>query len=547
MENLVVDFNNGYTVITGQTGAGKSLLLDSVNIILGKRADISILRNKEKNGIIIATFQSKNKDLINILCENGFIENVEEDIIIIKKIISKNGSKIFINDIQTTVQFVNKIANLLLEVYSQFEQTDLFLSKKHLSILDNFSNLTSDLCKIETLYQQMKNEEEKYQKIKEEIEKQKANVEYLQDFIKDVEIIKIQPNEYDELVNKKKDMVNSERIATYINNSFTTFESCKIGNVINKVQENLNRLENFLDEKSSLINNVKNLNELLEDIYIKAQNANEMLDELSSKINFNEQDIDIVEERISAINDISRKYQTTPYELQQQYINAKEKLTKINYSDEILKQSLERVNKIREEYFNEAKNLTQKRKNNAKKLEEMVLEKLSHLKMEKVRFYTSFEEIEPTEKGIDKVVFFASMNNGFSPAPIHKIASGGELSRFMLAFKSSLCSTKETETIIFDEIDTGVSGSVAYAIGKEMQLLSKKSQIICITHNSQTACCANEHLFVAKSNENDITKTIVKNLNYEERIRAIAEMISTDEITDEALQNARKLIEKARL
>ena len=174
-----------------------------------------------------------------------------------------------------------------------------------------------------------------------------------------------------------------------------------------------------------------------------------------------------------------------------------------------------------------------------------MLEKLSALKMDKVIFYTSFEDTEPTAHGIDKVVFFASMNPGLTPAPIHKIASGGELSRFMLAFKSALCTSQTASTMIFDEIDTGVSGSVAFAIGKEMQKLAQTTQLICITHNSQTAACARHHLFVAKEQTLEDTKTIVKTLSPDERVRVIAEMISSDEITDEAVNNARRLLEKA--
>ena len=217
----------------------------------------------------------------------------------------------------------------------------------------------------------------------------------------------------------------------------------------------------------------------------------------------------------------------------------------MSISEEILQQLLKDVDTSKQEYFNFANNLSLKRKEIAKKLEQLVIEKLANLKMEKVKFFANFEEIEPSEYGIDKVVFFASMNAGLTPAPIHKIASGGELSRFMLAFKSALCETKNTATVIFDEIDTGVSGNVAFAIGKEMQNLAKHAQVICITHNSQTAACAKEHLFVKKEQNFDVAKTFIKKLSYDERIKAIAEMISGDEITNEATTNAKMLLELA--
>ena len=545
MENLNIEFDNGLTAITGQTGAGKSVLLDSIGIILGKRAETSILRNPDKHGIIVATFKNDNKELSLLLYENGFFANENDNEIIIKKIITKNGSKIFINDIQTTIQFINTIAGNLLEIYSQFEQTDLFSIKKHLSILDKFGNLENDVSEIKRMYEEMRIADEKYKNTKDEIDRQKENVEYLQDFINDVEMLHLENDEYDKLLAIKKQMVDGEKIATYINNAYNIFENAKIGLAINKTQDNLQKAEGTIEniEQSELKKAFLDINEALENTYHTSQMALELLEDFSSKNNFDEEKLNEIEERISAINEISRKYQTTPYELEKQYEMAKTKLSKLSISDEILKKMLDNFEKMKEIYFSKAREISEKRKQIAKKLENVVIEKLANLKMEKVQFYTQFEEVEPSENGTDKIVFFASMNAGLSPSPIHKIASGGELSRFMLAFKSALCETKNTATIIFDEIDTGVSGSVSFAIGKEMKNLSKTAQVICITHNSQTASCANSHLFVKKEQNLDIAKTIVKKLDSEERVRAIAEMISGDNITEEALNNAKKLLE----
>ena len=545
MDNLLVDFTKGLTAITGQTGAGKSVLLDSIGIILGKRAETSILRNPEKQGVIVATFEVVDNEIKHLLYENGFFANESETTIIIKKIITKNGSKIFINDIQTTIQFVNGIAGHLLEIYSQFEQTDLFSIKKHLAILDKFGNLGTDLKICKKLYSNAKETIEKYEATKAEIERQKENLEYLQDFVKDVETLNLEEGEYDKLLNSRKQMVDNEKIATYIKNAYDCFIEAKIGNVVNKTQDNLQRAEGTIDDNDNLKGTFFAINEALESVYASSQMAEELLSDFATKNYFDDEELNNIEERISAINEIARKYQTTPYELLKQYEMAKEKLKKLSFSDKILEQLAENVEKAKNEYNEIAERLKEQRKTNAKKLEELVISKLQNLKMEKVRFYTHFEDIEPTEAGTDKVVFFASMNAGLAPSPIHKIASGGELSRFMLAFKSALCSTQSTSTIIFDEIDTGVSGSVAFAIGQEMRQLAKTAQVICITHNSQTASCADTHFFVSKEQNLDIAKTAIKRLNYEERVRAIAEMISSDEITEEALKNAEKLLEKA--
>lgn len=553
MEKLQIEFASGLTAITGETGAGKSILLDSIGIILGKRAETSILRHPDKQGIIVATFKNNDKELQKILYENGFIGEAD-DTIIIKKIITKNGSKIFINDIQTTIQFINSIAEHLLEIYSQFEQTDLFNVKKHLNILDKFGNFENDLQQLKLLYEAMSAAETKYLTTKAEIDRQKENLEYLQSFINDFEALRLESGEYDKLQSTKKQMVDSEKIATYVTDAYNAFTNAKIGIVVNKTQDNLQHAESILDKDADTANEAENslkgnlfaINEALESVYNSSQMAEELLADFASKHNFNEETLNEIEERIAAINEMARKYQTTHYEMEGQYEMAKNKVERLIISDEVLQKLLDDANEKKQQYFAFATELSNKRKNVAKHLERVVIEKLANLKMEKVRFFATFEEIESSESGIDKVVFFASMNAGLTPAPIHKIASGGELSRFMLAFKSALCTTKNTATMIFDEVDTGVSGSVAFAIGKELQNLAKNTQVICITHNSQTASCAGEHLFVKKEQNLDMATTIVKKLDKDERIKAIAEMISGDEITDEAIKNAEMLLTKAK-
>ena len=545
IENLRIEFKNGFTAITGQTGAGKSILLDSISIILGKRAEVNILRDENKQGMIIATFKQNNNGLRNILCNNGFI-NEKDDTIIIKKIITKNGSKIFINDIQTTVQFINSIANNILEIYSQFEQTDLFNLKKHLEILDNFSNLSKEIDFLKNLFFSMKETEKKYYETETNIEMQKKNSEYLNNLVNDIKTLNIKENEYDDLLNKKNKMIDGEKIATYMENSYSMFYNAKIGNTINKIQENLQRASDIISKQNEDIKkSFSEMNEELEKIYNSSQITEEMLADLSAKYYFNENEINNIEERISAINEIARKYKTTPYELKDKLITAQNQLDQISISDEILKKLKNELEEKKQKYLSFANELSEKRKKAAKKFENIVIKKLLNLKMDNAIFFVSFEETEPTEFGIDKVSFFASMNSGLQPLPIHKIASGGELSRFMLAFKSSFCDKNDISTIIFDEIDTGVSGSVAFAIGKEMKNMSKHRQVICITHSPQVAVCADKHFFVKKDQNHGIATTTVKDLTDNERINTIAEMLSNDKITDDAIKNAKTLLNKA--
>jgi DNA repair protein RecN (Recombination protein N) len=566
MDKVSVSFPKGFSVITGQTGAGKSILLDSIGIILGDRAGLSILRDQNKQGIIVATFalqdlKEDNLDIISSLYDGGFLSSKDERTIIIKKIITKNGSKIFINDIQTTVQFVNNITKHLLEIYSQFEQTDLFSVKKHLDIIDAFGRLDGDINIVKQLYDKYMEANNKYIETQNEIERQKANLEYLQDFVKDVSALKLKENEYDELLVKKRNMTNIDAIATYIKNASNVLDEGKIGIIINKAQKSLQTAEELVRNKdvafsdgevangsannNFLIKDLQNVNELLEKSYNDYSLVTESVSDLMNKYQFDEAVLNEIEERISCINEVARKYQTTPQQIVEQYTLAVGKISNINLSNTVLEKLKTVVENCKAEYNKASIELSKKRQDTAKRLEIDVFERLKRLKMDSVKFYANFEKIEPTQSGVDKVAFFASMNLGTPPHPLHKIASGGELSRFMLAFKSALCGTQNIGTIIFDEIDTGVSGNVAFAIGKELKHLSSSTQVICITHNSQTASFADSHFSVKKEQSLDNTHTNIKNLNAEERVLAIAEMISGDEVSQESLQNAKKLLETA--
>ena len=392
----------------------------------------------------------------------------------------------------------------------------------------------------------MKELEKKYQETKVKIEEQKKDIECLKSLIHDAEVLNICDNEYDKLIEERKLAMDSGKIATYITNANSLFSDVQIGTVISKIQKNLQYADDMVNEGSDLKISISSINELLDNIYNSSQVVEESLADLNLKHFFDENRINEVEERISAIKDVARKYQIAPNDINVCYKSALSRLDELSCSDKILKELFVELDEKKKKYFNFANELSSKRKNVAKKLEEIVINKLAKLKMDKIVFFVSFENCDPTEFGIDKVLFFASLNAGLSPLPINKIASGGELSRFMLAFKSAICDNSNISTIIFDEIDTGVSGNVAFAIGKEMRQLSKHTQVICVTHNSQIAACAKDHFLVKKEQNNDnIVTTIVKKLTKSERILAVAEMISGDKITKEALKNAETLLHEA--
>lgn len=531
-----VTFNGDFTVLTGETGSGKSMLIKALRFVLGEKVDNLESDSDSPETTVTAQFnlnKINNKNLLEILQEND-IELEEENLIIRRSLSSTNKGKIFVNDVQVTLSFLRRVSNELVEFHSQHRQLEAFNQNNCLNIIDQFANQLELLNKITDLYLQISNLNETIEKEyreKLELEKDQEHIEY---GYKEIKALNLREGEELELIEKKKLYNDKIKIINSVESLIAVFT--KEENIIQKlirIQRDITKLEFDRELEDYLENAINHLGEL------------ENLTERKIKEIDIDESIESIEERLSKIKELSRKYRCPSDQLlniEEEYQIKLERLTKIN-------QEIETKNLLKEkllkEYFIEAEKLSNVRKQVAKILEDKILSELKELKLEHVEFAIEIttDTLRPINiKGIDRAKFLIKTNKGFAFAEVSDIASGGELSRIMLAFKVALAESNQKNTIIFDEIDAGTGGAVAETIGKRMKKLSENNQIIAISHQPQVASKAYQHLLIQKliSARNE---TIIKDLSNQERVQEIARMLAGVNITESAVAAALSLIE----
>ena len=533
IEKLDLDFDDGFCVITGQTGAGKSILLDAILFALGGKFGSEIIRTGQESAHVTLTF-STSANASEYLSEYD-INSSEE--LIIKRIQYAGGrKKFFINDHIVTQKIVSDLFDYLLEIHGQHNHTALLNISSHLEILDQFcgdSNLTKEVADLYKSWQSLSAEIAAIDKEKDTINKE---IEYLTHICQEFDDLAIQEGEEEELALAKKLLQTREKEIKLIDSVTADIEATNIEQVIARAQRNLSKSEN-----TDLYDSV-NLN--LDEIYNKIEEVKSALNHILHSFELSDYNLADVEDRLYAIRDLARKHGCTPSDLEQFMKKAHENLrlleSKIKGSFDLQ----EKMIKAKEEYFHKAKILSASRQTAGKDLESKTMQELSMLDMKKAEFFVEIKSKEEnaSARGIDDVRFLASTNPGMPKAPIDKIASGGELSRFMLSFRAALFDNCLKQTIIFDEIDVGISGSVADSIGQRLKILSEVAQVIVITHQPQVAGYAKQHILVKKTQGDHATLVNIDKLDFDGRSSELARMISGKEITDNSLAAAKELI-----
>jgi DNA repair protein RecN (Recombination protein N) len=566
-----INFEKGLCILSGETGSGKSILLDALGLAVGFRSNARLIGSSENKGSVEAIFDiSNNSECLSLLKENEILDVENSSELRIRRIISleekdKISNKIYLNDVLIGVNLAAKIGETLIEIHGQHQQGNLINSSFHIKILDEFAANRNDVFELGKIYQKIKEISEKIREINNKKEQLARDKDYLNFVIQEIKNSNIEKNEEEELV-KKRNIINAyEKITTFVN---------ELKNKINDAQTNLILANKNIARNQNLINNfLANQTEEFSQIEEKIDAQNSTIDEITESIekivsNLSiDENLSEIEERLFLIRNLSRKYNCSSDQLNEIVADAETKLQNlIEIEDSNQNLVIEQTQQIKN-YFNLAKKISQKRVSAAKTLSKKVEEELLFLKMASTKFlvevkndistlenlvskeFEKFSQDEIIEKiisnfsvsGFDKVKFLASINNN-NFDEISKIASGGELSRFMLSLKVALMEVRSTETIIFDEIDAGVGGNTADAIGKRLKKLAENYQILVVTHQPQIAAKADQHLQISKINEKNLVKTMIQNLNSSEKISEIARMISGEKITSEAIAAAEKLI-----
>jgi DNA repair protein RecN (Recombination protein N) len=542
IDKAEINFASGLCILSGETGSGKSILLDALGLAIGFRSNLRLIGIDENKAQVIAEFDiSQNQKCQKILSENDLLEG---NSLRIRRLIQENSSsKVYINDIAVGVNLLSKIGESLIEIHGQHDQGSLLNPSSHIDILDEFSQNEFLLRDLQKNYISLKEVNEKIAEIlakKEQIIREK---DYLEHTIKELENADIKANEEEDLITKKNHLNAKEKIinfTTELKSQLIEANSQLISSQRILIR-NHNLIENFLDEDLA---NFTELNQKLDQQNIDLESAISDLEKVLRKINSEEENLEEIEERLFFIRSLARKYNVKTDELSEIIIQSEEKLKLISSEEEVgLELENQRISLV-DEYKKLSTELTKKRQNSALILSQKVEEELQSLKMAGVKFKVEVNKNEGSEfnlKGNDKVRFIAAINNN-NFDDISRIASGGELSRFMLALKVALIDVKSVPTMIFDEIDTGIGGSTADSVGKRLKILSKKLQVFVVTHQPQIAAKADIHFKISKISESQRIKTTITQLDETERREEIARMLSGEIISKEALAAAESLI-----
>ena len=536
IDEIDIELNNGLCVLTGETGAGKSMILDSLSLISGERIKASFKPEKGKTSSVSAIIDISNfKFLKHELQELGIDC---DDEILIKRIITDSGkSKSFINDNLISLNILKKISSNLVEIHSQFSEQGLLDSNTHIDTLDEFGDYLDYKFTIGQFWQSLLESKKKFESKKGELSIVKNEREQVEYDLKEIENLSPLENEFNDLVKKRVVLKNSAKISECLQSVIDNFYSETPGGIDKLLLKNiseLDKIKNLLDE-----NSLKKIEEL-NSIYIDIQ---ELANYFSSLMNeeFDVSSLDKIEERIESYKRISRKHKIEESNL----LEFKNKLIKVadstleleKITNEYEKVYLENVQK----FENGAKKLSEIRKNSAIKLDKFINQEFPSLKLENAKFKSFFEDTNPSQNGIDKVTFKIKTNPNSEMGAIKNISSGGELCRIALAIKV-IAQKKNKTTMVFDEVDSGIGGAVSSAVGERLKKLGESKQVIVVTHSPQVAAFGNDHFIVEKNTESDKSIIKLKKLNNEEKLKEIARMLSGKEITLEAVNAARKLI-----
>lgn len=537
IESASIDFENGFNVFTGETGAGKSILIDSINAVLGGRTSRDLVRTGEGKAVVSAVFTDISKEAEKLLEELGY--DIEDELMISREISTEGKSVCKVNMRPATAGVLKQLSSVLIDVHGQHDSAVLQNPELHIGYIDSFGNTESELLEYRESYKKLKSVEREIKKIINDDSDKTARIDMLKFQIGEIEAAAIEEGEEEELLALSKRIKSAENIMELISETVSALD----GNGEN---------EGALEGLSSAIENCARLAEFFPQYEGLSEKFKEMyyeFEEFANDVKDNADELDFdpalqnrTERRLDQIFRLKRKYGGSVEEMFKYYNKAVLELENIEFSEE----RLEKLKKEREQLFAETEKLagmlTKKRSEAAEAFEKAVSEELSYLNMPNVRFKVNFEETDFTESGKDNLEFYIATNAGEPLKPLTKIASGGELSRIMLSIKNVLADKDNVDTLIFDEVDTGISGSAAQKVGQKLKQVSKGRQIICVTHLAQVAAFADNHLLISKSTEGGKTFTSVESLEKEGRVNELARIMGGN-LTDALKKSAEELLE----
>ena len=532
IDELRLDFKSGFSVFTGETGAGKSILIDAIGLLMGDRFTADMIRHGSDKAIIEAVFSTKSMHIASLFNDLNYDFDLNE--LIISRELTQEGRSINrINNRSVPVSLLKEIGQYLVDIHSQNDTQYLLNNRYHLQLLDAYNIDRALLDDVKKRYQV-------YAKLKSELNEKEKNdlnpddLDFLSFQSLEIEKANLVVGEDEELENQQRLLMSFEKVSTRLTSAIDLLDENE--GAREQIYEAVKALRH-IDEMETL----KPVTETIDELYFNLVEQIEELKDRFNELSYDEDRLNQIQDRLFQINKLKKKYGRTLEQILEHYAEIKDRMHAIEHREEVLEELRRDCERAYKQFELKALELREVRKNKARALETAIIKEIRDLYLEKAQFSIVFSEVGANSSGLDFVEFLISMNPGESLKPLIKVASGGELSRLMLGMKVIFNDLQSIETVIFDEIDSGVSGRVATAIGQKMSSLARHAQVFSVTHLGQVAACSRTHYLVSKIQANTLTNTNIAELNEEGRIHELA-MIASGSITPNALSAAQELL-----
>ena len=541
IERLELSFGPGLGVLTGETGAGKSILLDALGLALGVRAEARLVRHGADQAVVSATFDTSEESAA-FLAEHGLPQ--EDDVLILRRVVTRDGkSRAFINDQAVSVTLLKSLGDELVEIHGQFESQRLLSPVNHRRLLDAYGGLGSDCQKTGDLYRQWRDAAQAFDDAREQLAAARRDEEFLRHAVAELDKLAPKLGEDAELAESRTLMMHGEKLTEALGlalDGLSASDGAEAG-----LRTAMRQLEPVADKAGGRLEPAI---AALDRAAIEAAEGLALLEKASSELDLDPARLELVEERLFALRAAARKHDCKVDDLSDLLANLKNQLVGVEDGEAQLDKLAAAAAVARKDYEGSAAKLSSRRSKAAKKLDSAVDTELPPLRMEKARFITRVAPLDETAwgpNGCDSIVFEVATNPGSPPGPLNRIASGGELSRFMLALKAVLAGADRVPSLIFDEVDSGIGGAVAAAVGDRLANLAEQAQVLVVTHSPQVAARGTQHLRVSKTGKDGAVTTTVEFLSNDERKEEIARMLAGAEVTAEARAAADSLLQGA--
>lgn len=538
IEKTSIDFTQGFNVLTGETGAGKSIVIDSINAILGNRTSKELIRTGAKKALVSASFSDISESAVKALSDMGCLNEDDPQSLTISREISISGKNICrVNCVPVPVSALKELGRWLIDIHGQMMSYELMNGDKHREYIDEYANTALLLNEYKIVFHDLKDCKHRLDAAVTDDSERESRIDILKYQINEIELADVKDGELERLKEERIICRNSEKITSAIASAHSALNGDDYG-----VLSSLEQAQQSLGEVSQLFPDAEALSQRIDNAYYELQDCIDSLSSILDDRENSENSLDQVEARLDLVLKITKKYGPEYNDIIDCFEKSKKELAELESYEENIEALLDEYNDLANHALSLANEISQMRKNGAKEFVAAVESQLAYLDMPNVRLVVNIEKTKLTENGMDKIELLISANPGEEPKPVSKIASGGELSRLMLSIKNVLTDSDDASTMIFDEVDTGISGSASQKVGLKLKSVSKGKQVICVTHQAQIAALANTHFLIKKSVQDGKTFTNVTMLDFEQRKKELARIIGGLNITELSLKHAEEML-----